>query len=232
VAHGTPWKLVATGEEVPGALALRWDKESEPRVESLAAKSGLLVAWHSFGKFEPDDDVIFGVAPAEAVAVTQVPGYGLPETEVDVIDVPGANWHAFVFASYAAIGVVTAGDAKGMKTGEVLLVPQDCWQMLDTVEAFLAARVAGEGADAFLSPKAETGFGHQGAAPLYAGENGGRYINSSVLFIEPTVDGESCEAGVRLETVGGNVAEDTLVVYRYSAAGTRIAVSRSGVTGP
>jgi hypothetical protein len=112
VAHGTPWKLVATGEEVPGALALRWDKESEPRVESLAAKSGLLVAWHSFGKFEPDDDVIFGVAPAEAVAVTQVPGYGLPETEVDVIDVPGANWHAFVFASYAAIGVVTAGDAR------------------------------------------------------------------------------------------------------------------------
>lgn len=57
-AHGTPWTLVATSDGQLGGLELRWDDGvSGPGVESLQGGQDLSVAWHNFGRFEPDNDV-------------------------------------------------------------------------------------------------------------------------------------------------------------------------------
>ena len=230
-AHGTPWTLIVTGADHPSGLELRWSGVAGLDAESIQAEEGLSVAWHTFGRFEPDDAVIFGVVPAEASTVRHVPRQSLPESEAQVIDVPDADWHAFVFSSYAAIGTVAAQDSSGDQIAKLLIVPSGCH--LQTVEAFLAARQAGQGAEAFLTPEASNRFGHEGVAPLYVGDNGGTYVNSAVLFLDgPYGDPAVCEVGVRMVPFDGTAAEDTLLVYGDKAAGPRIGVSRPGVDGP
>ena len=116
-ANGVPWTLVTTGIHEPDTVELRWNHEQlGPKSEPLDVREGLVVGWHTFGRFDPDDAVVFGVTPPGVATVTQTPGQGLPGVEVQVIDVPGADWNAFVLTSYAAIGTVTANDEEDRKS--------------------------------------------------------------------------------------------------------------------
>jgi hypothetical protein len=160
------------GGESPTGMELRWDGPNSG-TEAVEAGPGVVVGWHIFGRFEPDDAVVFGTVPPKAVVVRHVPGQGLPRTEVSVVGVPGATWSAFAFSSYAAIGIVEARGSNATKSWERLIVPQGCGPAREFVEAFLAARRAGEGAEAFLTPSALHEFGKNGVAPLYVGEHGG-----------------------------------------------------------
>ncbi|MEX0985466.1 MAG: hypothetical protein WD096_10525 [Actinomycetota bacterium] len=228
-AHGSPWTLVTVGGDTPTGLELRWD-EPVPGTESVHAASEIVVGWHHFGRFEPDDDVIFGIVPAEATSVHHVPGWGLPETEIQVIDVAGADWHAFVFSSYLAIGTLTASGANGAYW-EHLIIPPGCEPMLRFVESFLEARMDGQGADAFLTPEALSEFGRMGVAPLYAGEDGGAYTNWQVLFLDGAGLPSGCDVGVRLKAADGTVAEDTLAVGERNGSLVVYGL-QPGTTGP
>jgi hypothetical protein len=238
IARGTPWELITTADR-PQRLELRWDDGGPgPATQSrerLDVASEMQVGWHTFGRLEPDDAVVFGAVPPQTATVKHVPGQGLPETTVDVIDVPGADWHAFVFMSYAAIGIVTTEDAAGQRVGEFLIVPAECEPMLETVEAFLAARLAGADAEAFLTPEALERFGRQGMSGLYSDEQGSTFERSKVLFVDgPSTIGRyvpSCAVGVRLISSNGGVTEETLAVGA-DRTGPLIVGAQSGVTGP
>jgi hypothetical protein len=231
-SNGVPWTLVTKGEVESEGVELRWnDEQSGSTSQVLEARGGLGVAWQTFGRGDPDDAVIFGVTPVGAAIVRHTPGQGLPDTQVQVIDVPGADWSAFVLTSYAAIGTVTANDANGGRSSNVLIVPRGGERVLETVEAFLAARIAGTSAETFLASGTEKVFGRSGIAPLYTGVDGAAYFRSKVLFLDPLGDG-SWEVGVRLDARDGTVAEDTLGVEADGLGKPLIIGLRGGTTGP
>jgi len=226
----TTWSLVATGVE-PTGVELRWNHgQSGELAVRIEPRTGLAVGWRTFGRFDPDDAVIFGIAPSGISSVIHVPGQGLPETQVDVIDVPGVDWSAFVLTTYAAIGIVD-GEASGTADPpEVLIVPEGGEPVLDTVEAFLAARIAGDSAESYLAPGAASEFGRNGTAPLYRGLEGGTYQSSKVLFLSTA--GDVWEVGIRLEASDGTTAEDTLFVDETRGGRYAIIGLRSGSVGP
>jgi hypothetical protein len=229
-SDGTPWRLVATGAE-PTGIELRWnDDQSIERAIRIEPKTGLAVGWRTFGRFDPDDAVVFGIASLGVSSVIHVPGQGLPETQVDVVDVPGVDWSAFVLTTYAAIGIVEADEAGTADPPDVLIVPQGGAPVLDTVEAFLAARIAGDAAESYLAPGTASEFGRNGVSSLYRGFEGGAFVRSKVLFLDPA--GGEWEVGVRLEANDGTTAEDTLFVTRTDSSEYAIIGLRSGTIGP
>jgi hypothetical protein len=230
-SSGTQWSLVvATGPESNG-VELRWnDAQSRPQSQFLEREPGLAVGWREFGRFDPDDAVIFGITPPGVSSVTHIPGQGLPGTDVDVIDVPGADWGAFVLMTYAAIGIVEGNEPGKADPLEVLIVPPGGEPVLDTVEAFLAARIAGDSAERYLAPGAASEFGRNGIAPLYRGRDGGAYVRSKVLFLSTA--GDTWEVGVRLEANDGTTAEDTLFVSQTRDGRYNIIGLRGGTIGP
>jgi len=88
----------------------------------------MVVVWHHFDDFDPDDDVIFGIVPAGTSFVRHHPAQGLPEATVQPIEVTGADWSSFVFTSYAAIGIVeargreleTTANSVAMRSGDLI----------------------------------------------------------------------------------------------------------------
>lgn len=93
--------------------------------------------------------------------------------------------------------VVTAQGPSGGQSWDLLIVPHGGESILEMVQAFLAARRGGAGAEVFLTRTAIREFGLQDVAPLYEGRDGGAYINSSVVFLDgPRGDPGSWEVGV------------------------------------
>jgi hypothetical protein len=228
-SNGVAWTLVPVGN----GLELRWvDEQTGRTARGVDGRQRLEVGWHTFGRFDPDDAVVFGIVPPATKEITHRPGQGLPATRVELIDVPAVRWQAFVLTTYSAIGVVAAREDE--RVWRRLIVPPGARPIVDFVGAFLQARTHRTGGEAFLSPAAERAFGRSNIAPLYAGWDGSRYVRWEILFLDSSGAPErgGWEVGVRMRTMNGGLSEDTLFVRARPQGDTVIVGLRAGVAGP
>jgi hypothetical protein len=234
-SNGVAWSLVAVTDGGQSSLELRAAKGEDLRLP-FSGTADLRATARGFGEGDPDDVVVFGFVPPGTLEVRLVPGQGLPEVTVEPIPIPGTDHLAFSMYAYAGIGILTATSEDGSALAYELLLPPGGAAVRSSVEAFLAARVAGAGADAFLARGAIERFGHGlGAlAPLYG--SGPGYTGFSLAFIDGPFEG-SYEVGVLLRVGDGPPVGETLFVGpgiddSGLAQDLLVVGGRTGLTGP
>jgi hypothetical protein len=236
VSAGVSWTLVAV-ERPGGASDLELRRADNGEVVAAVTSDGSdppVVSGYAFGEGEPTDAVVFGLVSPETTSVKHVPGQGLPEEDVPTFPVPGTSMRAFAITAYAPIGIVRARDASGGAIADELLVLPGEEPVRRLVDRFLAARIEGSGAEAFVAPNALREFGGLDVEPLYATRDGRPYADFAVVFIDAA--GDSFEVGVRLDVDGQSAVEETLGIGRARSqeGDQRLLVvgARSGLTGP
>jgi hypothetical protein len=237
VSAGISWTLVAV-ERPGGASDLELRRADNGEVVAAVTSDGSgppVVSGYTFGEGEPTDAVGFGLVSSETTSVKHVPGQGLPEEDVSTFPVPGTSMRAFALTAYAPIGIVRARDASSGAIADELLVLPGEEPVHRLVDRFLAARIEGSGAEAFVAPNALREFGPPlDLEPLYATRDGRPYADFAVVFIDAA--GDSFEVGVRLDVDGQSAVEETLGIGRARSqeGDQRLLVvgGRSGLTGP
>jgi hypothetical protein len=237
VSAGISWTLVSV-ERRGGASDLELRRADNGEVVAAVTSYGSdppVVSGYAFGEGAPTDAVVFGLVSAETTSVKHFPGQGLPEEDVSTFPVPGTSMRAFALTAYAPIGIVRARDASGGAIADELLVLPGEEPVRRLVDRFLAARIEGSGAEAFVAPSALRKFGPPlDLEPLYATRDGRPYADFAVVFIDAA--GDSFEVGVRLDVDGQSAVEETLGIGRARSqeGDQRLLVvgGRSGLTGP
>ena len=237
VSNGVDWSLVAEIGGGQDALELRAAEGKIVRLQ-LASDEELQATTREFGEGDPDDVVVFGVAPPGTHQVQLVPGQGLPEVTVAPVPIPGTDRLAFSLRAYAGIGILTATSEEGSALARELLLPPGGARVRSFVDAFLATRVSGSAAEAFLAPGATERSGHD-LGDLGSLYNPGRgYDGSSITFISgPSEPDGSWEVGVLLRMADRRGIEETLFVgpgVDGSGVPRDLLVlgGRGGLTGP